>query len=66
MLRDTQARAATQLATIFLTLHALTHIWDGLAGRESLDHLVGDIPGVFVLPALALWLTWTQPRSGQA
>lgn len=61
--RDAQARSAAQIAAIFLTLHALTHVWDGLAGRESLEHLIRDIPGVFVLPALALWLSWTRPRT---
>ncbi|MGH8504846.1 MAG: hypothetical protein ACRETM_02645 [Stenotrophobium sp.] len=63
LLRDARARSAAQLAAIFLTLHALTHVWDGLAGRETLDHLIDDIPGVFVLPALALWLSWTQART---
>lgn len=59
MLRDAQARPAALLAAIFLLLHALTHVWDGLAGRETVEHLISDIPGVFVLPALALWLSFT-------
>ncbi len=63
LLRDAQARSAAQLAAIFLTLHALLHVWDGFAGRESLEHLISDIPGVFVLPALALWLSCTRPRT---
>ncbi len=61
MARDAQARPAALIAAIFLLLHALTHVWDGLAGRESIEHLISDIPGVFVLPALALWLSF-RPR----
>lgn len=58
--RDPRSRPAALTAAVFLTLHALTHVWDALAGRESLDHLVADIPGVFVLPLLGLWLAWPQ------
>jgi uncharacterized protein YjeT (DUF2065 family) len=57
MLRDPLARPAALLAAIFLSLHALTHVWDGLAGRETVAHLLSDIPGVFVLPLLALRLS---------
>jgi hypothetical protein len=62
--RDAAARPAAWIVAIFLTLHALTHVWDGLAGRETIEHLLADIPGVFLLPALALWLTW--PRRSVA
>lgn len=55
--RDAQARPAAFIAAIFLLLHALTHVWDGIAGRESIEHLISDIPGVFLLPAIALWLS---------
>ena len=63
LVRDVQARPAALIAAVFLLLHALAHVWDGLAGRESLEHLIGDIPGVFLLPALALWLSCTRPRT---
>jgi len=55
--RDPQAQPAAFIAAIFLLLHALTHVWDGLAGHESVEHLISDIPGVFLLSALALWLS---------
>jgi hypothetical protein len=63
LIRDAQARPAAQAAAVFLTMHALTHVWDSLAGRENLEHLVGDIPGVFIVPALALWLSWAHRRT---
>jgi len=55
--RDARAQPAALVSAVFLLLHALTHIWDGIAGRESIEHLLLDIPGVFLLPALALWLS---------
>jgi uncharacterized protein YjeT (DUF2065 family) len=60
--RDAQARPAAFIAAVFLLLHALTHVCDGLAGRESIEHLISDIPGVFVLPVLALWLSFRRPQ----
>lgn len=65
LLRDAQARPAAVIASVFLLLHALTHIWDGIAGRETIEHLISDIPAVFVLPALALWLSFW-PRKDAA
>ena len=58
MARDARAQPAAFVAAIFLLLHALTHVWDGIAGRESIEHLIADIPGVFLLPALALRLSF--------
>jgi hypothetical protein len=55
---DARARAAALAAGAFLALHALVHLWDWASGREMLDHLVADLPAVFVPPALALWLAW--------
>ena len=51
--RDPTRWPAAAAASLFLILHAVTHVWDGLAGRESLEHLLSDIPGVFLLPAWA-------------
>jgi hypothetical protein len=43
---------------MFLTLHALVHVWDTAAGREHAGRLLADVPAI-VLPAiLALWLAW--------
>jgi len=64
LLREARAWPAAAAASAFLVLHALTHVWDSLAGREDLPRLLGDVPGVFVVPALALWLLYTQPRTG--
>jgi len=42
----------------FLALHALVHVWDTIAERESLHQLLVDVPGV-VLPAVVVyWLAW--------
>ena len=51
-------RSAALLAGVFLGLHALLHVWDFIAARETLEHIVADIPAVFLLPVLALWLAW--------
>ena len=64
--RNVRAQPAALGAAIFLLLHALTHVWDGLAGRETVEHLLGDIPGVFLLPALGLWLSLKAQPQRQA
>lgn len=56
-------RPAAWLAVAFLALHAGVHVADAIAGRSDLPHLLRDIPLVFVVPLLALWLTWTMPPS---
>ncbi|HEY1720051.1 MAG TPA: hypothetical protein VGG27_02315 [Magnetospirillaceae bacterium] len=45
-------------AVAFLVLHALVHLWDGLAGREPMHNLLADLPSVFLAPVLALWIAW--------
>lgn len=60
--RDVRARPAAAAGAAFLALHALIHLWDGLAGRERPAHLVHDLPLLFGVAALALWLAW--PRRG--
>ena len=57
-----EARAAAQIAAVFLSLHALIHLADALFGRETWTGLARDIPGVFLPPALAIWLAWRSPR----
>jgi uncharacterized protein YjeT (DUF2065 family) len=57
-----EARAAAQIAALFLSLHALIHLADAVSGRETWAGLARDIPGVFLPPALAIWLAW-RPRS---
>lgn len=58
VIRSSYGRPAAFASGIFLVLHALVHIWEAAAGRESLNGLLRDFPGV-VLPAiLTLWLAW--------
>lgn len=53
-LLDRAARPAALIGCAFLSLHALIHVWDGAAGRESLPHLLIDIPTVIV-PGLLIF-----------
>lgn len=48
-------------AAAFLSAHGAVHLWDTLAGRATLQHLLGDLPGVILVPALVLWLAWPGP-----
>ena len=56
--RDVRARPAALAGAAFLALHALVHVWDGLAGRERPEHLAHDLPLLLGIAALALWLAW--------
>jgi hypothetical protein len=56
--RDARARPAALAGAAFLALHALVHVWDGLAGRERPEHLAHDLPLLIGIAALALWLAW--------
>jgi hypothetical protein len=56
-----RGRPAALAAVAFLTLHALVHLWDAAAGRSNIEHLADDFAGVFLVPMLALWLSW--PRA---
>jgi len=57
---DRRARAAALAGAAFLSLHALMHIFDGLAGRESRTHLAHDLPLLIALAVAALWAAWPQ------
>lgn len=59
---DRRFRGAALAGAAFLALHAAVHLWDAAAARESLDHLIGDLPAVFIAPALALWLACPRSR----
>jgi len=54
------ARQRAIPAAAFLVLHGLVHVGDFAAGREDFHHLLGDLPGVFLLPVLAVWIAWPQ------
>ena len=47
----------------YLVLHALMHVWDGLAGRERAAHLAHDLPLLLGLAAAALWTVWPEARA---
>jgi len=62
MWRDPQAWRAALAGSGFLTLHALVHVGEMLAGSFDLHHLLRDLPGVFLLPVAALWLSWPSTK----
>jgi len=57
MWRDARAWPAAVAGAAFLALHALVHVGEMLAGSFDPHHLVRDLPGVFLLPVFALWLS---------
>jgi len=62
MWRDPQAWRAAMAGSVFLALHALVHLGEMVAGTFDLHHLLRDFAGVFLIPVLALWLSWP-PRT---
>jgi len=55
---DVQARAAALAAAAFMALHALVHLADAIAGRESLAQAARDLPTVYLGAVLTLWVAW--------
>jgi hypothetical protein len=55
---DPRGRAAAAAGAAFLWLHALIHVWDGLAGRERPEHLAHDLPMMLGFAAIATWTAW--------
>ena len=62
--RDARKWPAAIAGTAFLLLHAGVHVGEAVAGTLSSQHLARDLPGVFLFPFLALWLSW--PRRTDA
>jgi len=52
-----KAQSAVQAGAAFLTLHALVHLWDAVAGREHAHQLI-DLATVFLPSVLAIWIAW--------
>lgn len=52
------AAAFLGAVTLYLALHALLHVWDIAAARLPLDHVLIDLPGVFLPPFIAAALAW--------
>jgi uncharacterized protein YjeT (DUF2065 family) len=55
---DVRARAAALAGGAFMALHALVHVADAIAGRESLAHAALDLPAVYLGAVLSLWIAW--------
>src|SRR5262249_1470949 len=53
---DDRARPAAIAGAAFLTLHALVHVADAIAGRSHAEHAAVTIAAVFVPAAVALWV----------
>ena len=60
---DSRARPAALAAAAFFALHALVHVGDAIAGRESLYHAVLDAPTVYLSAVIAIWIAWPQSIS---
>jgi hypothetical protein len=58
---DASGWAAALAGAAFLSLHALMHVFDGIAGRESAHHLLFDLPVMIGIAAAGVWIAW--PRS---
>ena len=52
-----KAQSAVQAGAAFLTLHALVHLWDAVAGREHAHQLI-DLATVLLPSVLAIWIAW--------
>jgi uncharacterized protein YjeT (DUF2065 family) len=53
---DARAAPAALAGALFLTLHALVHVADAVAGRLHTDHILSDLVAVFAPAVIALWL----------
>lgn len=58
------ARAAAQIAVLFLAAHALIHFTDVLFGREAWSEVLIDLPTIYLPPALAVWLVLAPEQQG--
>lgn len=57
------ARPWALAGAAFLLAHAALHLAEALGGLQPLEHLLADLPAVFVLPLLAAWSAWRAPRA---
>jgi hypothetical protein len=53
---EKRLRAAALAGALFLTLHALVHVADAVAGREHADHALAELFTIFAPALIALWL----------
>jgi uncharacterized protein YjeT (DUF2065 family) len=65
LLRDAaRAWPAAVGGCLFLLFHAAIHVLEFLTGAQSLTHLLTDLPGVLLLPGVALWSAWPRAVRG--
>jgi hypothetical protein len=57
-----RGRPAALTGSAFLLMHAAVHVWDALAGRATLEHLLKDFAGVIVVALLAFYLSLILPQ----
>jgi hypothetical protein len=62
---EVRARAAALAGGAFLALHALVHLGDAIAGRESITHALADLPSIYLSAAVALWIAWPRATSAK-
>lgn len=60
--RDARAWPAALTGAAFQGLHALTHVWDLAAGRESFPHFAIDLVLVIVPTIWAIALAWPRQQ----
>ncbi len=60
-----QAWPAALFGGVFLLLHALMHLWDTAAGRETSHRLLAEIPTIILPAFLVLWLAWASGPSSR-
>ncbi|ABS63342.1 conserved hypothetical protein [Parvibaculum lavamentivorans DS-1] len=53
-----QAVPLVGAGALFLGLHAILHVWDIAAGRLPAEHILMDMPGVFLPVAVSIFLAW--------
>lgn len=62
--RPVQGWAAMAVAAVWLTLHALVHVYDASCGASPLADLQRDFVGVYLLAAIPLALTLLRKPTG--
>jgi hypothetical protein len=45
-------------SSAFLTMHALIHVGDAVFFGHGLHHWKVELPGIFLVPAVAMYLSW--------
>jgi hypothetical protein len=63
---DKRAAPAALAGALFLTLHALVHVADAIAGRMHTDHVATDLVAVFLPVAIALWLVLSSTSNSRS